>query len=129
MLHIWYVIWEVKFPSINTFAGLVAAGGFINVVSITVHRRVSLSAHGNAIVLFHLRSNFWNGQIGYSNGNGTSAYQFCFAFRRDRNCSVAKFSICLFTREQNDCVSSTFRITFSGVPSLGRNGSIRNVPI
>ena len=61
------------------------------------------SSHGNAIVPFDFRSNFWNEQIGCSHGNGTIAYQYCFVFRREHNRSVDLFSICLFTRERNDC--------------------------
>ena len=41
------------------------------------------NSHGTAIIPFHLRSNFWNGQIGCSHGNGTIAYQYCFVFRRE----------------------------------------------
>ena len=40
--------------------------------------RLRHSSHENAIVPFHLRSDFWNGQIGCSHGNGTIACQYCF---------------------------------------------------
>ena len=43
------------------------------------------------------RSNVWNGQIRCSHGNGTFAYQFFIAYRRDRNRSVDMFSICLLS--------------------------------
>ena len=80
------------------------------------------SSHGNAIVPFHLRSNFWKGQIGCSHRNGTIAYQFCFALRRERNRSVDMFSICLCRRERNGTIAycSTFRITFLIVPFFGK---------
>ena len=79
------------------------------------------SSHGNAIVPFHLRSNFWNGLIGCSHGNGTIVYQFCFVFRRERNRSVDMFSICLFRRERNRTIAycPTFHITFSVVSLFG----------
>ena len=72
------------------------------------------SSHGKAIDPFHLRSNFWNGQIGCSRGNGTIAYQVYFVFRRERSRSGNMFSICLFRRERDVTITyrSTFRITF-----------------
>ena len=79
---------------------------------------------GNAIVQFHLRSNFWKRQIGRSHGNGTVAYQFCFVFRRERNPSIDMFSICLFRRERNDCVVFHFSHYCLDVPFLERNGSL-----
>ena len=80
------------------------------------------SSHENAIVPFRLHSNFWNGQIDRSHGNGTIAYQFCFAFRRERNRSVDTFSICLFRRERNGMIAyrSTFRITFFSRSTSGK---------
>ena len=72
--------------------------------------RFRLSSHGNAIVPFHLRSNFWNGQIGCSHGNGTISCQFCFMFRRKRNHSIDMLSICLFRRERNGTI--VYRFTF-----------------
>ena len=79
------------------------------------------SSHGNAIVPFHLRSNFRIGQIGCSYGNGTIAHQFCFLFRQERNRSIDTFSICLFRRERKRTITyrSTFRITFLVVPFFG----------
>ena len=79
------------------------------------------SSHGNAIVSFHRRSNFWNGQIGCSHGNGTIVYEFCFVFRRERNRSVDIFSICPFRRERTRTIAyrSTFLITFLVVPVFG----------
>ena len=40
------------------------------------------------------------------------AYQFCFVFRRERNRSIDKCSICLFRRERNDCVPLHFSYHF-----------------
>ena len=51
------------------------------------------SSHGKAIDPFHIRSNFWNGQIGCSHRNRKIAYQLRFVFRRERNSSVDMFSI------------------------------------
>ena len=79
-------------------------------------------SHGNAIVPFYLRSNFWNGQIACSHENGTIVYQFCFVFRRGHNRSVDMLSVCLFRRERNGTIPyrSTFPITFLDVPFFGK---------
>ena len=79
-----------------------------------------LCSDGKAIVPFHLRSNFWNGQIGCSHENGTIAYQLRFVFRRVRNHSVDMLSICLLRRERDETIAcrSTFRMTFLVVPFL-----------
>ena len=64
-------------------------------------------SHGRAIVPFHRRSNVWNGQIGFSQGNGTIAYPFSFGFRRERNHSVHILSFAYSegnAKERNYCV-------------------------
>ena len=80
----------------------------------TLKEALRPGSHGNTVVPFHLRSNFWNGHIGCSNGNGTIAYQFCFVLTREHNCYVDMLSICLFRRERNGTITfrSIFRITF-----------------
>ena len=81
--------------------------------------RLRPSSHGNTIVPFHLRSNFWNGQIGCSHGNGTITFQFCSVFRRERNRSVDMFSICQFRWGRNECASFHFSYHFFSRSSFG----------
>ena len=61
--------------------------------------------------------------MGGSHGDGTIAYQFCFVFRRERNCSVDMFSICMFRQQRNYCASLYFSYNFFG-RSIFWNGKV-----
>ena len=77
-------------------------------------------SHGNAIVPLHLLSNFWNGQISCSHGNGTTAYQFCLC--SDGNaivsltCRPFACSDGNGTEQGTEAYRTTFRVAFLVIP-------------
>ena len=63
------------------------------------------SSQGNGIVPFHLHSNFWDGQIGCSHGNGTIACQLLLCSDGNAIVPLKSFPFaCSNGNKRNDCV-------------------------